>query len=138
VPAAAAYLRQRQVPHFDDYRKMLDTLRPEGVVVATPNALHEQVTMACVERGIPALIEKPIAHSLASAKAICAAAKDSGVPVLIGHHRRHNPLMRAAREFHPCRCHRYIGGDRRVTICAASPMPITMPPGGGSRAVGRC
>jgi predicted dehydrogenase len=98
-PEAAEYLSAKNVQHFADYRHMLESTRPEGVVVATPNALHEEVTVASLERGIPALVEKPIAHTLESAQRICAAHKRTGVPVLVGHHRRHNPLMRAAREF---------------------------------------
>lgn len=78
---------------------MLDEIKPDGVVVATPNPLHEVVAIDCLERGIPALVEKPIAHTLESAARIIAAEKRTGVPVLVGHHRRHNPLMRAAKAF---------------------------------------
>ena len=78
---------------------MLDDTHPQGVVVATPNALHEEVAVACVERGIPVLIEKPVAHSVESAVRICDAVRRTGVAALVGHHRRHNPLMRVAREF---------------------------------------
>jgi predicted dehydrogenase len=98
-PASAAYLAERGVAHYADHRALLDAVEPQGVVVATPNALHEDVAIACLERGIPVLIEKPIAHSLESAAAICAAVERTGVAALVGHHRRHNPLMRAAREF---------------------------------------
>lgn len=96
APGADTYLQEQRIPHHSDFRKMLDTVKPECVLVATPNQLHEQVALACIERKIPALIEKPIAHTVESAKRICDAAKKSGVPVLVGHHRRHNPLMRAA------------------------------------------
>ncbi len=99
VPGSAAYLALRGVPHFDDYRVLLDTAKPHGVVVATPNALHEEVAVACLERGIPVLIEKPIAHSLESAASICSAVERTGVATLVGHHRRHNPLMHAAQAF---------------------------------------
>jgi predicted dehydrogenase len=44
------------------------------------------------------MVEKPVAHTIESAVAICDAARRTGVPVLVGHHRRHNPLMKAARE----------------------------------------
>jgi predicted dehydrogenase len=99
APRSQAYLREQGVADFADYRKMLDATRPEGVVVATPNALHEEVAVACVERGIPVLIEKPVAHSVESAVRICDAVRRTGVAALVGHHRRHNPLMRTAREF---------------------------------------
>jgi predicted dehydrogenase len=99
APGSDGYLQQQQIPHYTDFRKMLDAVHPEGVIAATPNALHEEVALACMERKIPVLIEKPIAHTIESATRICEAARKSGVPVLVGHHRRHNPLMRAALEF---------------------------------------
>jgi predicted dehydrogenase len=97
-PAAAAALRERAVTHFDDHVQLLDRVRPDAVVVATPNALHERVAIDCIERGVPVLIEKPIAPTLAAARRIAAAARSHRVPVLVGHHRRFNPLLRAARQ----------------------------------------
>ena len=99
APSSAEYLQQQQIAHFSDYHELLDTARPECVVVATPNAMHEEVAVACLEHGVPVLIEKPIAHSVASAMRICAAVERTGVAALVGHHRRHNPLLRAARDF---------------------------------------
>ncbi len=100
-PSAAArtFANERGVRHFEDHRAMLDATPLDGVIVATPNALHEEVAIACMERGIAVLIEKPIAHSLASASRIVDAVARTRVPVLVGHHRRHNPLLAAAREF---------------------------------------
>ncbi|UUZ76945.1 Gfo/Idh/MocA family oxidoreductase [Polaromonas sp. P1(28)-13] len=78
---------------------MLDKVRPDGVVIASPNKLHTSTALACIERGIPVLVEKPIADSMAEAISIAEASRSSGVPVLVGHHRRYNPLMRRAQEF---------------------------------------
>jgi len=83
---------------FADYREMLDSIRPEAVVVATPNAHHVPVARECIARGVAALIEKPVSDSLESALALEALAAPSGVPVLVGHHRRHNPLLKRAAE----------------------------------------
>jgi predicted dehydrogenase len=99
APAAAAHLQAQGVRAFADVDRMLDETRPQGVVVATPNALHERVAVACLERGIPVLIEKPIAHDLDAARRIAAAAQRTGVAAAVGHHRRHNPLLRAAKAF---------------------------------------
>lgn len=99
APDSGPYLAGLNVPHFTDYNEMFDKVKPEGVVVATPNNLHEVVAIAAMERGIPVLIEKPVAHSLESARNIVETARRTGVPTLVGHHRRHNPLMRAARDF---------------------------------------
>jgi predicted dehydrogenase len=44
-------------------------------------------------------VEKPIAGSLADGLALCEAAEAAGVPLLVAHHRRHNPIQRRAREW---------------------------------------
>jgi len=87
----------RTVPRYDSPEAMLDAARPDAVVIATPNHLHVAHGLACVAAGVPALIEKPIASNTASAAPLVAAAEAKGVALLIGHHRRHNPLVAAAR-----------------------------------------
>jgi predicted dehydrogenase len=83
---------------FADYRRMLDQVKPDGVIIATPNSLHVEVGLACVERGVPMLVEKPIADTVAASKRLVAAAEAARVPLLVGHHRRHNPIVEKARE----------------------------------------
>lgn len=83
---------------FADYRRMLDEVKPDGVIIATPNALHVEVGLACVERGVPMLVEKPIADTVAASRQLVTAAERAGVPLLVGHHRRHNPILEKARE----------------------------------------
>jgi len=85
------------VPRYASLDEMLDAARPDGVIIATPNHLHVAHGLACVEAGVPALIEKPIAADTASAAPLVAAAEAGDVALLIGHHRRHNPLVAAAR-----------------------------------------
>jgi predicted dehydrogenase len=43
-------------------------------------------------------VEKPIAPTVAEAETLVRRTEDSGVPVLIGHHRAHSPIMAKARE----------------------------------------
>ena len=77
---------------------MLDAAKPEAVVIATPNATHADIALHCLARGAAVLIEKPVADSVEDARRICAAAEAAGVPAIVGHQRRHNPIMRRARE----------------------------------------
>ncbi|MDD9823062.1 MAG: Gfo/Idh/MocA family oxidoreductase [Gammaproteobacteria bacterium] len=85
------------VPRYASLDEMLDAARPDGVIIATPNHLHVAHGLACVAAGVPALIEKPIAADTVSAAPLVAAAEAKRVALLIGHHRRHNPLVAAAR-----------------------------------------
>lgn len=98
APAAKAIADGAGVPHFTDHAAMLETANLQGVVVATPNALHVSAALACIARGIPVLVEKPIADTLEAARRLVAAGERAGIPILVGHHRRHNPLVRKARE----------------------------------------
>jgi predicted dehydrogenase len=43
------------------------------------------------------LVEKPITASVAEAKQFLNVAERCGVQILVGHHRRHNPLVHRAR-----------------------------------------
>ena len=85
-------------PVFRDYGEMLEKTKPDGAIVATPNPLHVPVALACVERGIPVLVEKPVADTVEAGRRLVEAARRAGVPVLVGHHRRHNPRIEKARD----------------------------------------
>lgn len=71
------------VPAFTDYRHLLDEILPDGVYIATPNALHKENVLAAVARHIPILCEKPIALTLADADEMVRAADAAGVPTLV-------------------------------------------------------
>ena len=96
---AEAYARENGFAHFTDTEALLDKTKPDGVIVANPNALHRGTALLCIARNIPAIVEKPIADTLPDALAIVEAAAKANVPLLTGHHRRHNPIMQAARDF---------------------------------------
>jgi predicted dehydrogenase len=86
------------IPFFTDYREMLAQADLEGVIDGTPNQFHAEVGMACAENGIHVLTEKPITSTLAEGKRLVEAVKESGISLLVGHHRRYYPLIRRARE----------------------------------------
>jgi predicted dehydrogenase len=98
LPEAATLAGALGIPCYADLAAMLAAERLDGVIVATPNVAHAPNALACIEQGLPVLIEKPLAETLANAERIVAAAERAGVPVLVGHHRRHNPILRSARE----------------------------------------
>lgn len=97
-PQAEAFAAECGVAYFADYRQMLDEARPEAVIIANPNALHVSTALDCLAAGVPVLLEKPVGVHLDEVRELVAASEHTGVPVLVGHHRRHNPLIARARE----------------------------------------
>lgn len=81
-------------------RPSLDDARRHGidaVIIATPNDLHVPMAHAAMDAALPVLLEKPVANDMGEALDLVAAQKASGVPVLVGHHRRHNPIIKTAK-----------------------------------------
>lgn len=92
---ALAGLRGAKV--FETLDDFWDTCDVDGIILATPNAMHVEQALACVQRGLPILVEKPIATQSTDAEDLVRIASAKGVPVLVGHHRRHNPLIQKAK-----------------------------------------
>jgi len=84
--------------HFNTLDDMLAQDRPDGVVLATPNSLHVPQALQCLAQGLPTLLEKPIAPTLAEALKLVEAVETRQGKILIGHHRAHSPIMAKARE----------------------------------------
>ena len=95
-PSTAALAAEAGVPLYPALEAMLAAERLDGVVLATPNGLHVSGALACLAAGVPALVEKPVGDSLAEAAQLAEAAEAAGVPMLVGHHRRHSAILEAA------------------------------------------
>ncbi len=85
------------VPVHADLESMLREQRPDGVILATPNSLHVSGAIVCLRAGVPVLVEKPVATSLDEALELVRAQRATGVPALVGHHRRHSTYMATAK-----------------------------------------
>ena len=99
-PSAAgkSYAEQLGMPWYQSLAEMFAREKPQGVILATPNQVHVDNGLECVAAGCPMLVEKPLATSADEAMVLVDTARRAGIPVLVGHHRRHNPLMQKARE----------------------------------------
>ncbi|CAH0647557.1 MULTISPECIES: Gfo/Idh/MocA family protein [Pseudomonas] len=97
-PQAEAFAVDCGVPYFADHRQMLQRVQPEAVIIANPNNQHVATALDCVEAGVPVLVEKPVGVQLQEVRALVEASRRCKVPVLVGHHRRHNPLIAKAHQ----------------------------------------
>jgi len=77
----------------EDYCELLD--RVDAVTVVVPTSLHRRVAEECLSRGLPVLVEKPLAANLEDGQALCSLAADQAVPLQVGHIERFNPAFRA-------------------------------------------
>ena len=94
----ATLAAQYGVPLFHDYTEALDLAAPDGAIIAAPTHLHEEIALACIRRGIVPLVEKPITATLDEGRRLVDEARAAGVPLLVGHHRRHHPRIKRLRE----------------------------------------
>ena len=95
---AAAAAGRYGVPAFACHRDLLDRVRPDVVHVCTPHHQHAQVAIDALDAGVAVLLEKPVAHTLAEADRVVAAARrNPGVKVGVCLQNRYNATTQAAR-----------------------------------------
>jgi predicted dehydrogenase len=78
---------------FSDLSEAFDAVEADGVIISSPNRFHSEQALLCLEKGVPALVEKPVSDSLESARILAEAVEETGVPILVGHHRTYSPLI---------------------------------------------
>ena len=81
-----------KVPFYKNTKALLKNNKPDAVIVATPNQFHEKHSISFLNSKIPLLLEKPISDSIEKARKIIKSSKKNKTPLLIGYHRRHNPM----------------------------------------------
>lgn len=96
-PRAATLAGNADAPWYRTLDELLAAGTLDGVIVATPNALHLTHALPCIAAGIAVLVEKPIATTVADGLRLADVSEHHDVPMLVGHHRRHSPLLAAAR-----------------------------------------
>src|SRR5881397_2530707 len=81
-----------------DYRELLARPEVTASVIATDEHLHVDPILAAVERGLPLLIEKPLATELAESERVLKAIQSSGVDAVVGYTQRFRRRWLAAKE----------------------------------------
>lgn len=74
-----------------NYQELLPLVDAASIVV--PTSLHRKVAVEFLNHGLPILVEKPLASSVADAREMVTAAKAHAVPLQVGHIERFNPAF---------------------------------------------
>ncbi|KAH8651388.1 quinate utilization oxidoreductase QutH [Xylariales sp. PMI_506] len=101
APVAKGMAEEKGIPYFASIGAMLqspDVARPDAAIVCTPNHTHIPLALELVEAGIHVLVEKPLSTDAISGASLVLRAKEKGVQVLVGHHRRFNPYVVATKQ----------------------------------------
>ena len=87
----------QEVNVYEDYREMLAREKElDAVIIATPDFVHAQQTIACMEAGLDVYCEKEMAHDLDTARSMVLAEQKTGRLLQVGHQRRSNPVYQLA------------------------------------------
>jgi predicted dehydrogenase len=82
---------------YVDYREMLAAEGDlDAVIISTPDFVHADQTLACLDAGLHVYCEKEMSNTLEDARRIVTGARASGKKVQIGHQRRSNPFYQHA------------------------------------------
>jgi predicted dehydrogenase len=81
-----AFRKFSKVGVYDDYRKMIDTEKPEFVIVASPTKFHYEMVKYALERGIHTFCEKPFSLTTEEGRELVRLAEEKGVVNQVGFH----------------------------------------------------
>ncbi|MXY55531.1 MAG: Gfo/Idh/MocA family oxidoreductase [Gammaproteobacteria bacterium] len=89
---------RRDLPYFPDWRRMLDDVDVDGVLISTPHREHYRQAKASLERGRHVLVEKPLVIRPEDAKRLLALAAGRRLALVVAYQRHWMPHFAYARE----------------------------------------
>lgn len=101
----------RNIETYTDYKEMLEKCHMDLVAIVTPDFLHEEMALACLEKKKHLRLEKPMAITIDGCKRIIDAAKKAGTVVQIGLELRYSAVVEKIRS------HRKEVGDLKLLWC---------------------
>lgn len=90
--------KDRSIKRYEDYKKMIEEVKPELVSIATESGIHAEIALYCIEKGVNLIIEKPMAMSIEDADKIIKLSEEKGVKVSACHQNRFNVAIQQLRK----------------------------------------
>ena len=126
------------VPHnaiynYQNYDSIRDNPAIDAVYIALPNGMHAEYTIRAAKAGKHVLCEKPVGIAVEEVERLQEAAARTGLTVQIGHMKRFDPGLQAAKEFIDTEMGEilalkawYCDSTHRYTMTdAVQPLPVT-------------
>ena len=79
--------------HFADLTSALEGCEYDAAVVASPTSTHAEVVERLLLRGIPTLVEKPMAADMTGAERVVEVMNSTGTALFVGYVERFNPVV---------------------------------------------
>lgn len=92
--AAQARADRPGVDVLPDLTALLERDDLDLVVLATPTGGHRDHALACIEAGVPVVVDKPLAVDAAGGRRVIDAARTAGVLLTVFQNRRYDPSFR--------------------------------------------
>src|ERR1017187_1509760 len=89
--------KQLGLPFYQDLEELLETARPDFVIIATPTSLHSEMTSAAVRNGVHVFVEKPLSLSMKESRDLAELAVEHRVVAQVGYVNRFNEIFQAVR-----------------------------------------
>lgn len=99
APSGGQLADELKVPHYRSIANIVQSPdKPDAAIICTPNHTHVALSKELSASGIHILIEKPFSIDIPSGKELVQHLETTRVKALVGHHRRFNPYIVAAKK----------------------------------------
>lgn len=93
-----AWTQRTRTPAFATLEELLESARPDVVVVGTPPDSHADICIRALQAGTHVICEKPFVSTVDEADRVLASAAEAGRSVAINHQYREKPIFKAIKE----------------------------------------
>lgn len=97
-PLLRAIEKNTKFVGYTDYKKMIDEIPLDGVMIMVPNAYHFEIVKYCVEKNIHVFVEKPFTLSFNESNSLVDLAKKNNVKGQVGYVNRFNPIFQRVKK----------------------------------------
>lgn len=89
-----AFARSGNIKRYKDYKKMLDQVSLDALILSTSHSFRSDPILLCAEKGIDVFVDKPLATSVSEANSIISVVRQNQIQLMVGANFRYFPSVR--------------------------------------------